>query len=79
MKKLFIIFKCWSIIYWSIYFINSFYKWNFYNPFWWILELPSNQDIRCYVLMIAFFTFTVGGFFYFIGLDKDGKLTKTQY
>jgi hypothetical protein len=78
MKKLFTIFKAWSTIYWSIYFVNAFYKWDFYNPFWWVFELPNNQDIRQNVLMIAFFTCMIGGFFYFVVLDKNGKLIKTQ-
>jgi hypothetical protein len=74
MKRAITIFKIWSVIYWGIYSITAFYKWELYNPFWWILEMPKNQDLR-YKLLIAFPTVIILMLaFYFVFLNKKGQL-----
>lgn len=73
MKKLLTIFKIWSAIYWGIYSITAFYKWELYNPFWWVLEMPNNQGLR-YNLLIAFPTvFIIIIVLYFCMLNKKGQ------
>jgi len=73
MKKLLTIFKIWSVIYWGVYSITAFYKWELYNPFWWVLEMPHNQDLR-YRLLIILPTFVMLMVaLYFVFLNKKGQ------
>ena len=76
MKKCITILKIWSIVYWGIYFVSSFYKWELYNPFWWVLELPNNQEIRQHVLMILIFISLIMGALWNVFLDENGKIYK---
>lgn len=76
MRKIFTIIKIWSVIYWIIYFISAFYKWELYNPFWWVLELESNQEVRYTILMILASTLPIFCFIYSFALDKNGKFTQ---
>jgi len=58
MRKLFFkqYFKVFSIGYWSIYLLTAFVKWEFYNPFWWLVQLPYfTPENRMLVLVSAFF------------------------
>jgi len=79
MKKIITITKVWSLIYWTVYLVKSFYQWQLRNPFQWMLDLPNDQVLREHILMsipvLLFFCL----FFYFAGLDENGKLRKTDY
>lgn len=73
MKKIFKINGIFSAVVWTIYFLNSFYLWDLYNPFWWVYEIPVNQNVRD-IFMGIFFAYVV----YFVlmyefVLDKNGK------
>lgn len=49
--------KIFSIGYWSVYFVSAFIQWKFYNPFQWIIDIPSgSNEYRGGILAIMVFT-----------------------
>lgn len=75
-KKTSKLLKAYSLGYWLIYIIKTYFIWEFTNPFWWMLQLPKNSEIRLNVFMITLMLLLFFIIAYHILLDENGKINK---
>ena len=73
-RTMFVINQC---VYWSIYLIKSFVIWELNNPFQWIIDIPTYDDMQRF--LIIFYILFIIGVEVFIaknGMDENGKFIK---
>lgn len=59
-------------LYFIIYLVTVFIEWDLYNPFWWIIEIPTGtEDFRANVVSI--YAFYIGVKYMFIEILVNPK------